>query len=506
MGWHHNETLAAIRIVFHIPAWILAIGRIHYFRVLTEQKAGWPALDIFETICPGRDAFPLMMIFLYRATEGMTLSLLPSYFQDATETQNFHLDITDNTWLAMTVLSMFIGNAIGSVGLGWLMQKKGYRFAYIFACSSSAILLPLYMIRHTNASFLALRCISALIFPGPIVLSQVTRNTRHTHTGILKHVPMVTSLVWFNQGFWFGGVISNASDWTPSNVFFVSAAILGSLFMVLLVAFVANGWKASSRSEGAATIASEGPTDRLKAFDNESNIVTAPDDNDDCAKKMSSCKVTAAKSRCSWGDLWFEKMASFANGASFACHIALLGIQVTKLVDLDIYEYTTIISSLGTISTVLILSCFRFFSKKTTSFSIAIAYLGHIFGTAVLSIPHIYVLPQGGAVALILVSYSTILLSFFVMNLSCEVSLGQKSLKQEQQGNGKDSADGMQMGYIKSCLSVGKMFGASLVAFAFRFHPQLPLWILDGFLLVAFVIGGAAMFSHNRKLESFNNV
>ena len=157
-------------------------------------------------------------------------------------------------------------------------------------------------------------------------------------------------------------------------------------------------------------------------------------------------------------------MARFANGTSFACHVSLLGIQVTKLVDLDVYEYTTIVASLGTISTVLILS---------TSFSIAIACLGHIFGTAVLSIPHIYVFPQGGAVALILVSYSTILLSFFVMNLSCEVSLGQKSLKQEQQGNNKDAADEMQMGYIKSSLSVGKMFGASSVAFTFRLAPPM---------------------------------
>lgn len=115
---------------------------------------------------------------------------------------------------------------------------------------NSAILLPLYMIRHTNASFLALRCISAIIFPGPIVLSQVTRNTRHTYTGTLKHVSMVTSLVWFRQGLWFGGVISNASVWTLSDMFFVSAAILGSLFMVLLVAFVVNGGKASSRNSG----------------------------------------------------------------------------------------------------------------------------------------------------------------------------------------------------------------------------------------------------------------
>ena len=47
-GWEHNETIAAIRMVFHIPAWILAIAQTHYFRVLTEQDAGWPKLDIIE--------------------------------------------------------------------------------------------------------------------------------------------------------------------------------------------------------------------------------------------------------------------------------------------------------------------------------------------------------------------------------------------------------------------------------------------------------------------------
>jgi len=35
-------------MTFHIPAWILAIMRTHYFRLLTEQKAGWPGLVIIE--------------------------------------------------------------------------------------------------------------------------------------------------------------------------------------------------------------------------------------------------------------------------------------------------------------------------------------------------------------------------------------------------------------------------------------------------------------------------
>lgn len=50
-GWEHNQTIAAIRMIFHIPAWILAIARTHFFRVLTEQYANWPKLDIIEVGC-----------------------------------------------------------------------------------------------------------------------------------------------------------------------------------------------------------------------------------------------------------------------------------------------------------------------------------------------------------------------------------------------------------------------------------------------------------------------
>ena len=101
-------------------------------------------------------------------------------------------------------------------------------------------------------------------------------------------------------------------------------------------------------------------------------------------------------------------------------------------------------------------------------------------GTAVLCIPQLYSLPMGAAVSAIVISYGTIFLSFFVMNLSCEVSLGQKSIQQKK----KDAAAGLQMGLIKSFLSVGKVCGASLVVFAYRLHPQLPLWILEALLLV----------------------
>ena len=108
-----------------------------------------------------------------------------------------------------------------------------------------------------------------------------------------------------------------------------------------------------------------------------------------------------------------------------------------------------------------------------------IAYIGHMIGTAILCIPQLYSLPLGFAVSSIVMSYGAVLLSFFVMNLSCEVSLGQL-----RNTLNKDAAAGLQMGIIKSTLSVGKVGGAAMVAFAFQVHPQLPLWILESLLVV----------------------
>lgn len=197
-GWEHNETIAAIRMVFHIPAWILSILRTHYFRLLTEQRAGWPKVRIIESICPGNEIFPFAMIFLYRASEGMTIALLPSFFQGGSLNQ-FYLDLAGNTWVAVTVLGMFLGNAVGSVGLGYLMQRKGYQLAFKFVCIAFLVTFAFYMIPMTNAAFLALRTVSSVLFPGPVVLSKITQNTRQTYQGVFKHIPMVTSLVWFNQ-------------------------------------------------------------------------------------------------------------------------------------------------------------------------------------------------------------------------------------------------------------------------------------------------------------------
>jgi len=79
-----------------------------------------------KTICPGREFFPFAMVFLYRATEGMTISLLPSFYQGGTRSEYFYLDL-ENTWIAVTICVMFLGNTIGAAAFGWLMQKKGYQ-------------------------------------------------------------------------------------------------------------------------------------------------------------------------------------------------------------------------------------------------------------------------------------------------------------------------------------------------------------------------------------------
>ena len=131
-------------------------------------------------------------------------------------------------------------------------------------------------------------------------------------------------------------------------------------------------------------------------------------------------------------------------------------------------------------------------ARKTISFSMAIAYTDHMIGTAVLCIPQLHSLPLGAAVALIVILYGVVLLSFFVMNLSCEVSLSQL-----RQILGKDAAAGLQMGIIKSTLSVGKVGGAAMVAFAFRIHPQqMPLWILEGLLVVGATLTTVHNFYH----------
>lgn len=447
-GWDHSMTIAAIRILFHIPNWVLGIGRIHYFRRYTEAEAGWPSADITRSLFPGGEIFPFAMVFLYRMSEGATLSLLPAFFRDHASTSlssSFVMDITDNTWLACTVLAMFLANAIGSVGLGGLMQRKGYRFTYIFMGASWLFLFPLFLFPQTEWSLFVVRFLAALVFPGPAVLSRITQRTRTEYQDSFKHVPMLTTLVWFNQGFALGGAISNSSVWTPWNVFFTSFLVLTILASILLTAFLVFQPKEQSQPEPQR----------------EPLPIQLPDKDPILDSSSSS-------------SLRLEKSASFLNGCSFACHVALLGIQVTQLVDLDYYEYAAIVSSLGSLSTVLILASYRVLARNTHRQNMALAFGGHLLGTAVLGIPHLY--DQEWGVVAVVASYGCILLSFFVMNLSCEVSLAEKS---------DDAAKGKQMGYIKSSLSVGKVVGSLLVVLGFRIHPQAPLWILEGGLAVA---------------------
>lgn len=504
-GWNHSELIAVIRLIFHIPNWILAILRLHYFRRLTEEIAGWPSLNLIEIICPGGEIFPFLTIFLYRASEGMTLALLPSFFQEELlEDAKFHLDITDNLWVAVTVLGMFVANAIGAKGLGHLMQLKGYRFSFIFVLTSYAVLTSLLMIPYSsNASLLTIRSIASLIFPGPVMLSRITQLTHQVYTGAFTFVPMVAALVWFNQGFWFGGAISNSSAWTATwNVFFVSAFVLFVLACCILIAFfvysshdnadcekqvdiphkIMRDHKAPVFEDGAIIKIQSAPskeiaTSSLVSNDVEGGILSDARKVDNAVEERMEL---LSESNVGSSSLRREKIASFVNGTSFACHISLLGIQITQLVDIDLYEYTTIVSSLGSMSTILILLSFAYMSRQRTFTSMMIAYCGHFLGTVVLSIPLIYSLqPRILAVFIIAVSYGVVLISFFVMNLSCEVSLGRKSIRN------KALAAGQEMGNMKSLLSVGKVFGSILVVFLYRIHPQSPLWTLEAFLLVS---------------------
>lgn len=187
-----------------------------------------------------------------------------------------------------------------------------------------------------------------------------------------------------------------------------------------------------------------------------------------------------------------EKWASFVNGISFSTHVSLLGIQITRLVDIDLYEYTTIVGSLGSMSTILILITFGFMTRQRSVASLLFANVGHIIGTGILSIPSIYALKsQNLAVAIIAMSYAIISISFFIMNLSCEVSLGQKSLKNAELSGGKE------MGKIKSWLSAGKVVGSINVVTFFRVDPQLPLWIVECFMIISLV----ALSLNIKKLE-----
>ena len=303
-------------------------------------------------------------------------------------------------------------------------------------------------------------------------------------------------------------MISNSSVWTQWNVFFTSAVVLFVLFLVLFICYLISNKKPTRKGIGENLHVVDVGEESAKGSKSVDVNLSDPEDIDaEAPSNEESDNAVSPNSELSLDHkrtLLLARLASFVNGASFACHISLLPIQVTSLVDLDgewiislllsklsqsnpplflstyiVYEYTTIVSSLGSISTVLLLLSFRSMARKSISSSMTIAYIGHMVGTAVLCIPQIYSLQLGVAVASIVTSYGAILLSFFAMNLSCEVSLGQLRKRVDE-----DAAAGLQMGIIKSTLSVGKVGGAAMVAFAFRIHPQLPLWILEGVLVV----------------------
>ena len=499
-GWEHSELIAALRILFHFPIWVLSIGRFHYLRRLVERNAGWRPTNVFETLWPGGEALPFLMMFIFRMSEGMTFALLPMFFQGGTEEANFHLNVADNAWIACTVLVMFLANAVGSIGLGRLMQTRGYDFLFKFACVFFIVVYPLHMLPHTRATFLALRCVSSLLFPGPIVLTRITQNTRHTCTGPLEYMPMAATLIYFNQGFAVGGAISNSQKWTPSNVFFTSFLVLTVLMCALLGAFLkCRGNATLSPQSGVPPPSLPASTQQGKEEPKkETKEITGSDSieakeflqvvvEDTTAKPAEEAASTAA------GDgLALAKATSFANGASFACHIALLGIQVTGLVRVDKYEYSAIVSSLGTISTVLLLLTFGRLARSSPGANMLLGYSGHCLGTAVLGVPAVYRLPRVIAIVVIALSYSTIFLSFYTVNLACEVSLKQASLRRKAAASGgggkKDAAAGKQMGLIKASLSFSKACGVSAVIFAHHVHPCLPLWILEGGLLLALVV------------------
>jgi len=198
--------------------------------------------------------------------------------------------------------------------------------------------------------------------------------------------------------------------------------------------------------------------------------------------------------------------ASFSNGASFACHIALLGISLTNLLhDLDKYKYACIISSLGTISTVLILLSFRRLTRLSTRQNVLLAFCGHMLGTAALGVPQVYQLPEGLALLAIISAYCVILLSFFVTNLACEVSIKQHGAGERRLNAAADAADAdpfaepfhdgrgstaKRMGAIKASLSLGKVCGSIVVIFGTRVHLCLPLWVLEAWLGAALAFFG----------------
>lgn len=56
-GWNHIQLIAGIRMIFHIPNWVLSVGRVHLIRRLAEEKASWPSCQISEVLYPGEKPY-----------------------------------------------------------------------------------------------------------------------------------------------------------------------------------------------------------------------------------------------------------------------------------------------------------------------------------------------------------------------------------------------------------------------------------------------------------------
>jgi len=122
-------------------------------------------------------------------------------------------------------------------------------------------------------------------------------------------------------------------------VFFTSAVVLFVLFLVLFICYLISNKK--PKSEGISekmhiVDVEEESEEEILSFDVN---LSDPEDidgetssyevNDDAVAPRSELSLDHKRT------LLLARLASFVNGASFACHISLLPIQVTSLVDLD---------------------------------------------------------------------------------------------------------------------------------------------------------------------------
>ncbi len=109
-GWEHHETIAAIRMIFHIPAWILAIARTHYCRVLAEEYSDWPKLDIAEVRCPSPSSVSSCMFLLmtYDLPSSPLATYCSQYFQVVKVCQRSALVLVSYIFLQLCISTKFI--------------------------------------------------------------------------------------------------------------------------------------------------------------------------------------------------------------------------------------------------------------------------------------------------------------------------------------------------------------------------------------------------------------